>query len=65
MANTYDVGDKVKVSVTPPDYIINPQGDENMYSGTVITYTEDDNGDYTYRLSVDGLGDTILAKESE
>ena len=58
MANTYDVGDRVKISIAPPS--INPQpATEQMYAATVITYVDNGDNTYTYRLSVDGLGDTI------
>lgn len=49
MANTYEVGDRVKIEV-----------DDLPYAGTVITYD-----DTTYKVSVDGLGKVISAEESD
>lgn len=49
MANTYEVGDRVKIEV-----------DDLPYAGTVITY--DDNN---YKVSVDGLGKVVLAEETD
>lgn len=49
MANTYEVGDRVKIEV-----------DDLPYAGTVITYD-----DTTYKVSVDGLGKVLSAEESD
>ena len=49
MANSYEVGDRVKIEV-----------DDLPYAGTVITYD-----DTTYQVSVDGLGKVVSAEENE
>ena len=49
MANTYEVGDRVKIEV-----------DNLPHAGTVITYD-----DTTYKVSVDGLGKVISAEEDD
>ena len=49
MANTFEVGDRVKIEV-----------DDLPYAGTVITYE-----DTTYQVSVDGLGRVVSAEETD
>lgn len=49
MANSFEVGDKVKVTVN-----------DLPYAGTIITYN-----DNTYKVSVDGLGNVISLEESD
>ena len=58
MANTYDVGDRVKIELTR-------DGVDYPYEAYVITYFEDDLGDVNYVLSVTGRGDTVIAKEDD
>jgi protein involved in polysaccharide export with SLBB domain len=49
LANTYEVGDRVKVTV-----------DDLPYAGTIITYD-----DTTYQVSVDGLGRVVKLEEED
>ena len=47
--NTYEVGDKVKITV-----------DDLPYAGTIITYD-----DSTYKVSVEGLGKVVSATDND
>lgn len=49
MANSFEVGDRVKIEV-----------DDLPYAGTVITYD-----DQIYQVSVDGLGKVVSAEETD
>ena len=49
MANSYEVGDKVKITV-----------DDLPYAGTIITYS-----DSTYKVSVEGLGKVVDAEDAD
>lgn len=49
MANTYEVGDRVKIEVN-----------DLPYAGTIITYD-----DQVYKVSVDGLGKVVSAEEDD
>ena len=49
MANSYEVGEKVKVNIN-----------DLPYAGTIITYD-----DTTYKVSVDGLGNVMSLEESD
>lgn len=71
MQNSYEVADKVKIIVHK---IIDVHGEkkdwEDIYAGTVVTYKEITNprtGEIAllYKVSVDGLGDVVIAKEVE
>ena len=49
MANSFEVGDKVKVTI-----------DDLPYAGTIITYN-----DNIYKVSVDGLGSVLSLEEND
>ena len=53
MAATYEVGDKVKITI-----------DELPYAGTIITYDTQD-GETVYTVSVDGMGQVVFATDSD
>ena len=66
MANTYEVGDVVKVNIERVISIYPLETETKPYSATVLTYDEVTEGgetNYIYRLSVAGLGDTYIATE--
>ena len=67
MANMYEVGDRVKVLIITT-ISENPEKKwEDLYAGTIITYhnfvDKDGNDNYLYKVSCDGVGDIVVAKE--
>lgn len=71
MTNSYNVGDRVEVIL---HRVVNKNGTditfEDHYAGTILTYRllkDRDTGEpfYLYKVSVDGLGDIVFAKETE
>jgi len=53
LAATYEVGDKVKITVN-----------ELPYAGTIITYNTE-NSETVYTVSVDGIGQVVFATDSD